>query len=63
MIDKLVIVLVFVGIIMVMANEQTQTRPDKVVYRYLPRDLDDYIRTAPLASDMYSTMFSDKDVV
>ena len=57
------LLLVFAGIMLVMANElvAARTRP-RVVYRYLPRDLDDYLREQPLASATFDAMFNQDDV-
>ena len=53
----------FTGIIMILTNEFTYDRPARVEYRYLPRDLDDYIRTAPLPGNLFGPMFTEKDVI
>lgn len=56
----LLLLLVFAGIIMVMANELVAARRQRhVVYRYLPRDLDTYLRDEPLASATFKTMFEE----
>lgn len=60
---SILLVALFTGIIMVVVNEFAATQPKVIEYRYLPRDLDDYIRTAPLASTVYSAMFDERDVI
>jgi hypothetical protein len=40
-------VVFFAGLVMVLANRSMDESPDKVEYRYLPRDLDSYIREEP----------------
>lgn len=63
MVLVLLVTLAFIGIIMIVANEVAYQHPTKIVYRYLPRDLDDYIRTSPTPSTVYGAMFSEKDVI
>ena len=41
------LVVFFAGLVMVLANRSMDERPDKIEYRYLPRDLDSYIREEP----------------
>lgn len=60
------LVLLFVGLILMTANAATQKAKaeEKVVYKYLPRDLDTYIRedlTEP--SLVYKAMFTEEDVI
>ena len=52
----------FTGIILVLTNEFMHDRPTRVEYRYLPRDLDDYVRTAPLPTNVFGPMFEDPDM-
>lgn len=57
------LLLVFAGIILVMANELVSARRQpKLVYRYLPRDLDTYLREQPYASATFKAMFTEDDV-
>ncbi len=58
-----VLFLFFTGIILVLTNELTYDKPTRIEYRYLPRDLDDYIRTAPLPTNLYGAMFTEKDII
>ncbi len=48
---------------MVMGNElaAARTRP-RIVYRYLPRDLDTYLREQPYASTTFKSMFEEDDL-
>lgn len=50
--------LFFTGIILVAVNSLTYDRPRKVQYRYLPRDLDSFIRTEPYPSAIFGSMWS-----
>ncbi len=55
------LLLVFVaGVIMVVVNELVKDKcgVPKVIYRYLPRDLDTYIRQEPLATVAFSDLFA-----
>jgi hypothetical protein len=56
------LVALFSGIILILTNELASSRPERVEYRYIPRDLDELLRTAPLASDVYSPLFKDENV-
>lgn len=57
------LLLVFAGILAVMANELVAARTQpRVVYRYLPRDLDTYLREEPRASVIFQSMFESDDV-
>jgi hypothetical protein len=51
----------FAGIVMVVTNQLTYDKPREIQYRYLPRDLDTYIRTAEFPSALFGSMF-DVDV-
>lgn len=53
--------LLFAGIIMVVTNQLTYNRPTEIQYRYLPRDLDTFIRTEEFPSALFGSMF-DVDV-
>lgn len=56
--------LVFTGLFLVMANQLVacRSRAPAVEYRYLPRDLDTYLRTQPLASAQLRDMFTEETV-
>jgi hypothetical protein len=60
----IMIVLIFTGIVLIMANQLAacSRRPTRVEYRYLPRDLDTYLRTEPLASARLGGMFENETV-
>lgn len=61
--DMLVLLLIFAGIILVMANELVAARQHhRVVYKYLPRDLDTYLREEPRVSHTFKNMFDDDTV-
>lgn len=56
------LLLIFAGIILVMANELLAARTEpKVTYRYLPRDLDTYLREEPYATVTFDSMFTGDD--
>lgn len=57
------LLLIFAGVVLVLANELVAARREpRVVYRYLPRDLDAFLRTEPLASATFDSMFTKDDV-
>lgn len=56
--NLVLLVLVFAGLLLIMANELVAARREpKVVYKYLPRDLDTYLREEPKASVTFQSMF------
>lgn len=55
--SQFVLFLFFTGIILVVTNELTYDRPREIQYRYLPRDLDSFIRTEPYPSAVYGAIF------
>lgn len=63
------LVLLFVGLILMVGNgARKNTAPTKengktVEYRYLPRDLDTYLREQENPSVLYNAMFSAEDVI
>ena len=58
-----VVVLACAGIALVMANELVAARQRTTVeYRYLPRDLDTYMREEPYASVTFQSMFNDENL-
>jgi hypothetical protein len=50
--------LFFTGIILVVVNSLTYDRPVQIQYRYLPRDLDSYIRSEPYPSAIFGSMWT-----
>lgn len=59
----LVLLLIFAGVTLIMANELVAARTQpRIVYRYLPRDLDTYLREEPQASVIFKSMFESDDV-
>jgi hypothetical protein len=51
------LLLFFAGVILVIVNEMVKDRVPEVEYRYLPRDLDTYLREEPLASATFEKIF------
>lgn len=61
--NAVLLLLLFAGVILVMANELVAARREpKVVYRYLPRDLDTYLRQEPHATVTFDAMFNQDDI-
>lgn len=61
--NLLVLLLIVAGITLVMANELVAARSQpRIVYRYLPRDLDTYLREEPRASMTFQSMFDGDNV-
>lgn len=60
----LVLVLVLAALSLLLANELAalRARPPQVVYRYLPRDLDTYLREEPAVSTTFASMFEASDL-
>lgn len=60
----LVLVLVLAALALLLANELASLRaaPPRVEYRYLPRDLDTYLREEPRATFTFRDMFEGDDV-
>lgn len=57
------LLLVVAGIALVLANELVAARKrTSIQYRYLPRDLDTYLREEPYASATFSSMFNDENL-
>ncbi len=57
------LLLAFAGIVMIMANELVAARRQpRIVYKYLPRDLDTYLREEPRASVTFQSMFESDDI-
>jgi hypothetical protein len=46
----------------VLHQRQLSCPAPRVEYRYLPRDLDQFMRELPAASVVHARMFSDEDV-
>lgn len=58
-----VLLLLFAGVVLILANEVVAARAaPRVVYRYLPRDLDAYLRDEPMASVTFKSMFTEDDL-
>ena len=61
--NVLLLLVIFAGVILILSNELVATRRRaKVVYRYLPRDLDTYMRQEPYASVTFKSMFTSDDL-
>lgn len=60
----LVLVLLLAALCLLLANELAtlRTRPQRVVYRYLPRDLDTYLREEPAATVTFKNLFEADNV-
>ena len=54
--------LLFAGIIMIVTNQLTYNLPREIQYRYLPRDLDTYIRTEEFPSALFGSMWGSSDI-
>ena len=52
------ILLLLAGIVMIVTNQLTYDRPREIQYRYLPRDLDTYIRTEEFPSALFGSMWT-----
>ena len=60
----LLLLVLFAGIMLVMANELAAVRSQtRVVYKYLPRDLDTYLREEPQASTTFKNIFEDDNTL
>lgn len=51
--------LFFTGIILIVCNEVINAPKQVTVYKYLPRDLDTYLREEPLVSVQFADLFTD----
>lgn len=60
----LVLVLLLAGLCLLLANELAtlRTRPPRIEYRYLPRDLDTYLREEPAATVTFKSLFESDNV-
>lgn len=56
--SNVIMFLLFAGIIMLVTNELAYNRPREVQYRYLPRDLDSFLRTEEFPSAIFGSMWS-----
>ena len=57
MIESFLLMLFFTGVILVVVNELAYDRPREIQYRYLPRSLDEFIRTEPVPSAVFGSMW------
>ena len=61
--NLVVLLLVCAGVMLIMANELVAARTQpRIVYRYLPRDLDAYLRDEPRASVTFQSMFENDNL-
>lgn len=58
---SLLLFLLFTGIFLVVMNERLYALPTKVEYRYLPRDLDTYMRETTFAHVPFTKMLNQDD--
>jgi hypothetical protein len=57
----ILIIILFIGILFVaveLAKEDKECPPNKVIYRFIPRTLDEELETPEYVSDVFRTMFS-----
>lgn len=52
-----VLMMFFTGIILVVTNELTYGKPREIQYRYLPRTLDEFIRTQEMPSALFGSLW------
>ena len=57
-VGSFVLFLFFTGIILISINELTYNRPREIQNRYLPRDLDSFIRTEEFPSAIFGSLWS-----
>lgn len=55
------LLILFFGILLVVLNERLYDAPPRVEYRYIPRDLDTYLRETTFAHVPYQGMTSAED--
>jgi len=61
--NVVLLLMAFAGVILLLSNELVAARREpKVVYRYLPRDLDTWVRQQPYASVTFNSMFNEDDI-
>lgn len=60
----LLLAVFFTGVVLVITNQlvKANAQPPRIEYRYLPRDLDTYLREQPLASVQFQGMFRDEEL-
>lgn len=51
----------FVGVVLVVMNERINDSPPRIEYRYIPRDLDTYLRETTLAHVPFQAMSNTED--
>lgn len=58
------LVLFFTGLVLIIVNQliKANAQPQRVEYRYLPRDIDTYLREQPMASVHFESMFKEEDI-
>ncbi len=56
--------LFFTGVVLVVVNQLVRSadRAPRVEYRYLPRDLDTYLREQPQATVQFEKLFKDEEL-
>lgn len=57
------LVVLLLGAVLVLINKHFADVPCKIEYRYLPRDLDTYIRDTPGPATVFGAMFTEQDVI
>jgi len=61
MYKNILILLIFVGIVFVaidLSKSEKQCEPNKVIYRFIPRTLDEELESPAYVTDIFRTMFT-----
>lgn len=64
MLELIVVIFLFVGILLVIIDTiraRYKNEQPKIVYRYIPRTLDEYLKDEPLVTDIFKKMFQGPD--
>jgi len=64
MYKTILIIIIFIGILFVvidLVRTEKECPPNKIIYRYIPRTLDEELESPAYVTDIFRTMFSQPD--
>lgn len=64
MLSTFLVALLFIGILFIISDvirSKYKSEQPKIIYRYIPRNLDEYMSDPPLVTDMFKKMFNGPD--
>lgn len=64
MLELVIVIFLFIGVLLITIDtirSRYKNEQPKIIYRYIPRTLDEYLKDEPLVTDVFRKMFQGPD--